>query len=49
MKMVTVRMILLIIAVLLLLLDGLGVKAPRVNLQSLGLMCAVLAMTLVGV
>ncbi len=44
--MITLRLLLLIVAFVLLLLSGLGISAPRFNLQSLGLTCWVLAIIL---
>jgi cytochrome b subunit of formate dehydrogenase len=44
--MITLRLLLMVLAFVLLLLSGLGVSAPRFNLQSLGLALWVLAVLL---
>jgi cytochrome b subunit of formate dehydrogenase len=45
--MITLRLLLMVVAFICLLLSGLGVSAPRFNLQSLGLALWLLAVMLV--
>jgi cytochrome b subunit of formate dehydrogenase len=41
--MITLRLLLMIVAFIMLLLSGLGISAPRINLQGLGLALWLLA------
>jgi hypothetical protein len=46
--MITFRLALMIIGLMLLIADGVQIQAPRVNLQSLGLACWLLAVLAPG-